>query len=58
MTNSNGFAGPSSASFGSIGHEPVRVKPAEAAAARRMIAKYAPEEVEVELRLMLGVHHD
>lgn len=58
MTNVIGYAGPPSATFGSLGHGPVSLKPSEVAAARRMVAKYVPESDEVELRRMLGIHHD
>lgn len=58
MTNVIGYAGPPAATFGSLGHGPVSLKPSEVAAARRMVAKYVPESDEVELRRMLGIHHD
>lgn len=58
MTNVIGYAGPPAATFGSLGHEPVRVNPDEVAAARRMIVKHVPIEDEIEVRRMLGVHHD
>lgn len=58
MTNVMGYAGPPAAPFGSIGHGPMSLKPSEVAAARRMVAKYVPESDEVELRRMLGIHHD
>lgn len=53
MTSSNGFASQPVTQF-----DPVRLRPSEVAAARRMIVKHVPEEQEIELRRMLGVHHD
>ena len=58
MTSTITYAGPPAAPFGSIGHGPVSLKPSEVAAARRMVAKYVPESDEIELRRMLGIHHD
>lgn len=58
MTSTIAYAGPPTAPFDPLGLQSSRMNPADVAAARRLIVKHVPVEDEIELRRMLGIHHD